>query len=145
MVQFLQVSCKIVHTTTTCTHLYAKSRNNDHFVKVHGMRKVFLRGSNSSCRQHLRQHYELYKEKCEAAGIPVNHWAIPWEIWKAMEAEKEEEKRGRTTKKKEQQTLDFKSVTGPREFTRAGVLNAVTKLIATNNQVSASFERLKPN
>jgi hypothetical protein len=109
------------------------------------MRKAFLRGSNSSCRQHLRQHYELYKEKCEAAGIPVNHWAIPREIWKAMEAEKEEEKRGRTTKKKEQQTLDFKSVTGPREFTRAGVLNAVTKLIATNNQVSASFERLKPN
>ena len=57
-----------------------------------------------------------------------------------METEKEEAKRGRTTKKKNQQTLDFTSVTGPQEFTRAAVLNAVTKLIATNNQVSSSFE-----
>ena len=57
-----------------------------------------------------------------------------------METEKEEAKRGRTTKKKNQQTLDFTSVTGPQEFTRAAVLNAVTKLIATNNQVSSLFE-----
>src|SRR5271168_4985740 len=93
MVQFLQVSCKIIHTTTTCTHWYAKSRNNDHLVKVHGMRKAFLRGSNSSCRQHLRQHYELYKEKCEAAGIPVNHWAIPRRYgrqWKQRKRKKSE-------------------------------------------------------
>jgi hypothetical protein len=27
-------------------------------------------------------------------------------------------------------------MTGPREFTRAGILDAVTKLIATNNQVN---------
>jgi len=51
-----------------------------------------------------------------------------------MEEEKEVEKRGGTTKK--QQVLDFKTVTGPREFTREGVLHAVAKLIATNDQVS---------
>jgi len=52
-----------------------------------------------------------------------------------MEEEREAKLRGRTTKK-EQQSLDFETVTGPREFTRAGVLDAVAKLVATNNQVS---------
>lgn len=53
-----------------------------------------------------------------------------------MEEEKGAEKRGRLTKKQQQQQLDFKTVTGPREFTRVGVLHAVTQLIATNNEAS---------
>ena len=52
-----------------------------------------------------------------------------------MEEEKEAEIWGRTMKK-QQQLLDFKTVMGPREFTREGVLHAVAKLIATNDQVS---------
>jgi hypothetical protein len=55
-----------------------------------------------------------------------------------MEEEKAEEKRGRMSNKQRQQQLDFKTMTGPREFTREGVLDAVTKLIATNNQVNFS-------
>jgi hypothetical protein len=53
-----------------------------------------------------------------------------------MEEEKEAEKRGQLTQKQQQQQLSFQTVTGPHEFTRAAVLHAVTKLIATNNQVS---------
>lgn len=53
-----------------------------------------------------------------------------------MEEEKEAEERGRMSNKARQQLLDFKKVTGPREFTRANILQAVAKLIATNNQVS---------
>lgn len=56
-----------------------------------------------------------------------------------MEEEKEEEKRGRLSNKARQQKLDFKTVTGPREFTRARVLHAVANLIATNNQVSHEY------
>jgi hypothetical protein len=41
--------------------------------------------------------------------------------------------------KGKQQLLDFKAVTGPREFTRANVLQAVANLIATNNQVSREY------
>ncbi|KAF8971661.1 hypothetical protein BDZ97DRAFT_1650849, partial [Flammula alnicola] len=67
----------------------------------------------------------------------VNHWAIPRDTWRAMEAEKEEAKRGRGTKKQKQQQLDFKTMTGPREFTREGILHAVAKLIATNDQALA--------
>ena len=100
------------------------------------MRKAFHKGGNSSCRLHIRQHYKLYKERCEKADIPISHWAIPRDIWKAMEEEKEAERRGQMSNKARQQQLDFKMLTGPREFTRAGVLHTVTTLIATNNQVS---------
>ena len=104
-------------------------------MKLNGKRKAFLKGSNSSCRFHIRQHFALYKEKCNEADIPIAHWAIPRPIWKAMEEEKAVAERGVMTKKKGQQLLDFASVVGPREFTRAGILEAVAKLIATNNQV----------
>ena len=56
-----------------------------------------------------------------------------------MEDEKAAEKRGHRTKKQGQQVLDFKSVVGPREFTREGILESVAKLIATNNQVRVSM------
>jgi hypothetical protein len=104
---------------------------------VNGKRKAFHKGGNSSCRLHLRQHYKLYEERCKEANIPINHWAVPREIWRVMQAAKESVQQGVQTKKKIQQGLDFENVTGPREFTRAGVLHAVAKLIASNNQVSS--------
>ena len=113
-------------------------RLDEDFVKQYGKRKACHKGRNSSCRLHLYQHYEEYKEKCERANVPINHWAIPREIWKVLQAEKDLEKQGKQTKKKIQQTLDFEAVTGPREFTRENVLNAVAKLIASNNQVCFS-------
>jgi len=101
---------------------------------LNGKRKAFHKGGNSSCRLHIRQHYPIYKERCEKEKIPVTHWAIPQSIWKAMEEEKEAEASGHTTKK--QQQLVFQTVMWPREFTREGVLHAVAKLITTNDQVS---------
>jgi len=98
------------------------------------MRKAFFKGANSSCRQHIRQHYETYKKRCEDAKIPLNHWAIPRDIWAVMEKERERETQ--TRDQPVQQQLDFSVVTGPREFTRIGTLQAVTTLIASNNQVS---------
>jgi hypothetical protein len=112
------------------------ARANESFIKANGKRKAFLKGGNSSCRTHIRQHYELYVQKCEKENVPVHHWAIPREIWRVMEEEKEANKRGQLTQKQQQQQLSYQTVTGPREFTRVGVLHAVTKLIATDNQVS---------
>ena len=61
-----------------------------------------------------------------------------------MEEEKEEEKRGRSSKMEIQGELNFPVVKGPyTEFTRVGTLHAVTKLIAVNNQVSYCV--IKPN
>jgi len=86
------------------------ARADESFTKAHGKRKAFHKGSNSS----------------------LHHWAIPRDIWRVMEEEKEAEKQGRLTQEQQQKKLSFQTVTGPREFTRAGVLHAVTKLIATN-------------
>jgi len=139
-VQNLQVS----HPTSICTYknsiVLTVNREDEVFIKKHGKRKAFHKGENSSCRSHMRQHYDIYKERCEKAGVPVNHWVIPRDIWKKMEEEKEEEKRGRLSKKAVQQQLNFQAVVGPyTEFTRAGTLHAVTQLIAVNNQVSCCF------
>ena len=61
---------------------------------------------------------------------------IPQTIWKEMEEEKEATKKKGKLTKKQQQQLDFKMITGPHEFMRAGTLHTVTVLIATNYQVS---------
>ncbi|KAF8270107.1 hypothetical protein EI94DRAFT_1771054 [Lactarius quietus] len=71
------------------------------FVKLHGKCKAFHKGGNSSCHAHARQHYVVYKARCEKAEIAINHWAIPRDIWKVMEEEKVAEEQGRLTKKKE--------------------------------------------
>ena len=53
-----------------------------------------------------------------------------------MMKQKEDKKSGRLMKKQEQQLLDFEIVTGSWEFTQTATLDAVVKLIVTNNQVS---------
>ena len=37
-------------------------RNNEQFTAKHGKRKAFLTSGNSSCRQHIRQHYPIYQQ-----------------------------------------------------------------------------------
>jgi hypothetical protein len=53
-----------------------------------------------------------------------------------MEEEKVAKETGSITKKQKQLELDFKAVTHPQKFTRAGTLHMVAVLIATNHQVS---------
>ena len=89
---------------------------------------MFHVGGNSSCRQHLRQHWDLYEKACEEKNIPVNHWAVPRGVWRERKAQKV----GIPT---EQSMIGFEKMTGPREFTREGVLEAVAKLITTDDQV----------
>ena len=66
-----------------------------------------------------------------------------------MEENKVLDKQGWQMKKKQQQMLDSKIVTGPHEFMRSGILQAVVALIVTNNQVSlvdaASITKLIQN
>jgi len=63
-------------------------RNDEEFVKLCGMCKVFHTGRNSSCQQHIHQHYEVYRQWCKESNIPEHHWAIPQIIWKKMEEER---------------------------------------------------------
>jgi hypothetical protein len=97
------------------------------------IRKAFFVGGNSSCRTHIRQHYTIYKERCQRLNIPENHHAIPRSIWKEMQELKQ-------AKTKTQASLDgmIERAQGPREFTREAVLHAVCQFIACNDQVSVA-------
>jgi len=101
-------------------------------IAKHGKEKAFLTGSNSSCRHHARQHYDLYKQWCKEENIPEHHWAIPRPIWKEMEALKNGKRSGRQT------DLNgiVQMVTGPGDFTRAALRHAVTQFITCDDQVS---------
>jgi hypothetical protein len=118
----------LTHTSRS-THI---NREDKDFIKKEGLRKAFLKGGNSSCRQHARKHWEIYKKRCDDAKIQVDHWAIPRDIWNEMESLKNKKSKG-----KPQATLDhvFEKMTGPREFTRDGILHTVAQFVACDDQV----------
>lgn len=109
-------------------------RSNEEFIKKNGRAKAFFTGGNSSCRYHIRQHYDLYKERCKNADILEHHWAIPRPIWKKMQALKN----GKKVDK--QANLDgiVLKARGPREFTRDGLRDIVTQFITCDDQVSST-------
>jgi hypothetical protein len=98
------------------------------YIKRSGVRKCFHIGGNSSCRQHIRGHYDLYKARCEDRDVKMNDWAMPRALWK--------EKKKHTNPVKEQTTLDgqveMKPV--PKSFTREGILEAVASHIVCDDQ-----------
>jgi hypothetical protein len=111
-------------------------RSDAEFLKKEGKRKAFHTGGNSSCRVHIRQHYELYQKQCKEANIPENHWAIPHMTWKQMK----EEQNGKNISK--QRTLDplrMKSA-GPEVFNRDNLLHVVTQFVAVDDQVRLTIE-----
>ena len=107
-------------------------RNDGGFMKKYGKRKAFHTGGNSSCQQHIRQHYDVYQQRCKEENIPEHHWAIPRPIWKKMQ----EEKKG--TMGERQGTLDelIRKPSGPQVFTRDNVLHSVTQFVAVDDQVN---------
>ena len=72
----------------------------------------------------------------------MHHWATPPNIVKAEKAVAATAAAGQDAKEQGQQKLGFMPIIGPREFTRATTLDAITKLIATNNQVSLQVSSL---
>ena len=88
------------------------------FVAKHGKRRAFHVGSNSLCWQHLRGHFDIYKERCKEKGIRMNHHVIPRELVK------------KHAKSGAQQTLeDAFQKAAVKEFSRDEVLKAVTKFV----------------
>jgi hypothetical protein len=99
-------------------------------VKSKGLRKTFFTGSNSSCRQHIRQHYDQYKKRCEDAKIPLNHRAIPPPILKGIKA-------GKDLKTQVQMKLDGVVVKREhvKEFSCDGIPEEVAKFVACDDQM----------
>jgi len=115
-----------------------KKRDSVEFTKKEGKRKAFHIGGNSSCRVHIRQHYQLYQQRCKEENIPENHWAIPRSIWNAR---KEPQKLGKGTG---QATLDLMvtKLVEPQVFAREKLLHAVTQFITVDNQVRLTAQTM---
>jgi hypothetical protein len=96
-----------------------------------GKRTAFFTGGNSTCRAHIRCHYDVYKQRCKEKNIPENHHAIPRDKWKEMQIAK--------LKGKKQVKIDevLERSTAPKEFTREGILHAVAQFVACDDQVWA--------
>jgi hypothetical protein len=128
-----QVSVLVMRQRGRGTDLRDNNRSEERAKRNCGnLRKAFFVGGNSTCRAHIRQHYELYQRRCKEQNIPENHHAIPRPIWRQMQLKKKD------SKAKTQGTLDgvIEMSQGPREFTREGVLHAVTQFVACDDQVS---------
>jgi hypothetical protein len=97
-------------------------------VKAKGVRKAFFSGSNTSCRQHIRQHYTIYQQRCREEGLTENYRAVPPQIIKQRELSKSPKK---------QTTLNDIVIKEkrPAEFSQEGILEVVAKLITCDDQV----------
>ncbi|KAF7770801.1 hypothetical protein Agabi119p4_6775 [Agaricus bisporus var. burnettii] len=108
-----------------CTICREKAGNN---IKL--IRKSFHVGSNSSCRQHIRQHYDYYSAKCKEEGLEESEHCVPRHVLGARKNSDEKKKGSALVQGK----LDKTILKGPRDFTREGILKAVTIHIATDDQ-----------
>jgi len=101
--------------------------------KVKNKRKAFFVGGNSGCRVHIRSHFPIYKERCEAAGIKLHHHALPRKLFRAMKEEEAATEKGGA---KQQSTLDNVVVKEKKlEFSRDELVREVAKFIACDDQV----------
>lgn len=94
-----------------------------------GIRKAFFCGSNTTCRQHIRQHYPIYQQRCEEKGLQENYRAVPPHILREREEAKKPSK---------QLKLDgvFKPGKRATEFSKDEILESVVKFVACDDQVS---------
>jgi coproporphyrinogen III oxidase len=124
----------VSHLLTAGLGLTIDGRNDEMFMKKNAKGKAFHVGSNSSCRQHIRSHFNVYKEWCEAQNLTVHHHAIPLEITRAQSQ----------LAKGKQMKLDRlfpKAKSRRKSFSWVDVLDAVAQFIVGDNQVRV--ERVK--
>jgi hypothetical protein len=91
-----------------------------------------LTGGNSTLRQHCRQHYKLYKERCENENIPISPHAIPPGIAKAKKGKKQ---------KRIDEMLE-KGLRRPETFTKDAIMHSVAQFVACDNQALAVADGL---
>ena len=79
------------------------------------------------CCHHCQMHFDVYKEKCKEAKLPLHHHAFPPKIWKMLT------KKGKG--KEGQGMLQFAKVKVLKEFSEDGILHAVTQFVICNDWV----------
>lgn len=112
-------------------------------IKKQGKLAGFFRGANSTCRTHIRKHYEFYSQKCEEKKIKENKRCIPLEI--ARVREKAAAGKGMVQTQLDTMLTVDKS---RKEFSREAILKAVTELVACTDMgsdYSCRFSQLLMN
>ena len=109
-------------------------RQDEEYITKHGKRKAFHVGSNSSCRQHIRSHYEVYQARCAERNIPTQPHAMPRQLVNA--------KQGLKKSKEGQGQMSLRGMLENQaklqEFSKDEVLRKVAELIVIDDQVSCS-------
>ncbi|KIJ61933.1 hypothetical protein HYDPIDRAFT_70921, partial [Hydnomerulius pinastri MD-312] len=75
-------------------HWCNECRKDEEFLLKNSKQKVFHIGSNLSCHQHIRSHYETYKVRCTERKIQVHHHAVPHNVVRTKEAVKKKARQG---------------------------------------------------
>lgn len=110
------------------------SRTSEDIVRTKSFRKAFFKGSNTSCRGHIRQHYDYYSQECKKRGIKESERCVPLEILRARKSK---------SKALIQTKLDVTAgaESAPKQFSREQTLRTVTKFVACDDQVSWSRDK----
>jgi hypothetical protein len=114
--------------------LFLSSRKDPDIVRSKSFQKAFLTGSNTTCRGHIRQHYEYYSKRCKEAGIEESERCVPPEILRARKSKS-------SVLVQTKLSVAVGGEPPPKQFTREGTVRSVTKFVACDDQVSAlSFD-----
>jgi hypothetical protein len=104
---------------------------NEREKKNVNKRDAFLAGSTSTCRGHIRQHYDIYLARCKKEDLQPYPYAMPRDLWKKLQEEEKAKGSG-------EQKIDGLFPRAPlvNEFSRDEALHAVAQLIVCDDQVS---------
>ena len=91
MVHNMQVSHIVIFATVTRPPVEQNFRQNTG-NDTKNLRKAFLTSANSTCRQHIHQHYQYYSERCKEEGIPESEHCVPCTILEARKKKAKSEK-----------------------------------------------------
>jgi hypothetical protein len=108
------------------------NRKDVELVRKYGKRRAFFLGANSSCRSHIRQHYDYYQRRCKETNTAENERAVLPEILKQRQ-----NKEAEVMVQAKLDTMLQKKDDGPKEFTRPAIVHATTQLVACGNLVRA--------
>jgi hypothetical protein len=105
------------------------SRKDPKLIRTKSLHKAFLIGGNSTCRYHIRQHYEYYSKRCKEEGIEERERCVPPEILKARKST------SKVTMVQSKLNITAGAELAPKQFSREGTLRAVTQFVSCDDQV----------
>jgi hypothetical protein len=106
------------------------SRKDPKLIQTKSLHKAFLIRGNSTCQNHICQHYEYYHKCCKEEGIEENECCIPPEVLKAHKSKSEV-----VVQSKLNMTAGAESA--QKQFSRGRTHHVVTQFVACDDHVGS--------